>query len=109
MNAQKQKILKNRINYKSHKKYKSVVPDWLIDDWKKYQCPDCRKGDRSKCSANKKNMRAFREDEKGKIHYYCFMGCLMLELLEKATPEDVKKFIESQFNVDGHYEKLANP
>lgn len=99
---------KVKIDFKSHKKYNSIFADWIIDDWKKYQCDACRNGDRSKCNATREGAAAFREDHKGKMHYYCFMGCLMLYLIEEnVKPEEIKRFIESQFNRDGHYEKLA--
>jgi len=75
---------------------------WLTDHWRKYQCPECRNGDRSGCTANKENAKASREAD-GKTYYYCFVGCLMLQLDEDSRI----KFIESQFNTKGHYEKLA--
>jgi len=77
---------------------------WLLEHWRQYQCPECKNGDRSKCTANRKNAKASREEPDGKIHYYCFIGCLMLEL----DAESRKRFTETQFNVDGHYEKLRN-
>lgn len=83
---------------------RSIIPKIILDDWKSLQCEACKKNDRTKCSATKENARAVRTDHKGINHYYCFLGCLMLELNEKAR----RKFILSQFNVDGHYEKLQN-
>ena len=79
------------------------TPPNLLEHWKKYQCPDCRKGDRSKCEVSRTEARAFRQEPNGKTNYYCFVGCLMLDLDESAR----KKFIESQFNTEGHYETLA--
>jgi len=76
----------------------------LLEHWQNFQCPDCRKGDRSKCKATPENAKVFREDETGKVHYYCFLGCLMLEL----DAESRRKLIESQFDSDGHYEMLRN-
>lgn len=80
------------------------TPAWMIEHWKKYQCPDCQKGDRSKCETTAENARAIRIDEQGKPHYYCFVGCMMLDLDDEGR----KKFIESQFNDEGHYEQSRN-
>jgi len=78
-----------------------MTPKWLLDHWRQHQCPECRNGDRSRC-ANKENAKAFREEPDGKTHYYCFVGCLMLQLDEDSRI----RFIESQFNTEGHYEML---
>lgn len=83
---------------------KDKLSDVVLDMWKREQCPDCRAGNRSKCSATRETAKAYRIDEKGATHYYCFMGCLMLELDDAAR----KKIIESSFNVEGHYEQMAN-
>ena len=80
------------------------TPPEILEHWRSYQCPDCQKGNRSKCNADKENAKAIRIDETGKKHYYCFVGCLMLDLDE----EERKKFIESQFNTGGHYEQSRN-
>jgi hypothetical protein len=104
--GKKKRISKNRAIAKAKDRMEqSIIPKRILEDWKSLQCPDCRKGDRSKCRATRENARAFMEDKKGKMHYYCFVGCLMLELPEEAR----RKFIVSQFDTDGHYEKLANP
>lgn len=78
------------------------INDWLVDDWKSLQCKPCRDGSRHKCKCTKKNARAYRVDHKGKYHYYCFLGCLMLQLTQKERDS----FALRQYNVDGHYEKL---
>lgn len=83
---------------------KYTLSEKILEHWRKEQCPDCRAGNRTKCNATKENAKAYRIDEKGQIHYYCFMGCLMLELDDEGR----RKISESEFNVEGHYEKLAN-
>lgn len=72
----------------------------ILDHWKKEQCPSCRAG--KKCNVDRKHAKAVRIDEHGKPHYYCFVGCMMLDLDESER----KKFTESQFNEEGHYEQL---
>ena len=76
----------------------------ILEHWRSFQCPDCREGNRSKCSATKENAKAVRTEPNGKVHYYCFVGCLMLDLNDTQR----KKFIEAQFNAEGHYEQLSN-
>lgn len=76
----------------------------ILEHWKSFQCPNCQKGDRSKCETTEENAKAVRIDAQGKKHYYCFIGCLMLDL----NDEERIKFIESQFNEEGHYEQARN-
>ena len=83
---------------------KDRLDEKILEHWRKYQCDNCREGHREKCNTTEKNAKAFRIDENGKRHYYCFMGCLMLELDDESR----KKIIESQFNDKGHYEKSSN-
>jgi len=80
------------------------TPLWMLEHWRKYQCAECRSGDRTKCSATRKNARAIRVDESGKEHYYCFVGCMLLHL----TDAERLRFTEAQFNSEGHYEMLKN-
>ncbi|MEK6848929.1 MAG: hypothetical protein AABX65_04860 [Nanoarchaeota archaeon] len=80
----------------------------LIAHFKKHQCEACRNGDRTRCIATRENSNTYRIDEKGETHYYCWPGCLMVEIYEK-DPEQLIKLIEDQFNREGHYEKMANP
>ena len=82
----------------------NTLPEKILEHWRSFQCPDCREGHREKCSATKENAKAFRIEPNGKIHYYCFAGCLMLDLDEAGR----KELTESQFNVAGHYEQLRN-
>ena len=85
------------------------MPDWLVKQWQDEQCEACRNGDRSRCSATKHNAVGVRIEPDGTAHYYCFLGCMMLDLMENCDPSSLKDLIESQFNSKGHYEKLANP
>lgn len=80
------------------------LPEKVLEHWRSFQCPDCRSGDRSKCSATKETAKAVRIEPNGKIHYYCFAGCLMLDMNDKQR----KEFVEAQFNEEGHYEQLRN-
>ncbi len=85
-----------------------TIPQWMIDMWKKEQCDSCRRGDRKKCGTVE-NAVCYRQEPNGIRRYYCFVGCMMLDLIENGTEEDVRGLVESQFNVEGHYEKMLNP
>lgn len=78
----------------------------LMRSW---QCPSCRQGDYSKCVHTEKEMIArggpviFIEDaETGKRKYFCQMACVLLQL----KPSERKYVTESQFNSEGHYDRL---
>ncbi len=74
-----------------------MTPKWLLDHWHKNKCI-------KPCSANASNAKASIEEKPGSVRYYCCVGCMMLDLEDDGRRE----FIESQFNVKGHYSKLAN-
>lgn len=77
---------------------------WQEESWREEQCEPCRNGDRSKCACTEKDFKAFRQEPNGKMHYYCFLGCVMLEL----SREERMGFGLKQFNDEGHYEMLRN-
>lgn len=79
------------------------ISDKILEMWKEEQCDDCRNG--RSCSANKENAACYTVDEDGNEKYYCFIGCMLLQMDEESR----NKVIRSQFDVNGHYEKLRNP
>lgn len=67
-----------------------------------WQCDACRQGKRCKCT--RKDAKAFIEYPNKKRRYFCHMGCLLLHLPLKER----RSVIVRQFNVEGHYEKMAS-
>ena len=76
--------------------------DRMRADWEKYKCKEYKKG--GKCKCTEKNAMAFIENENGHRKYYCFLGCL----LSRLTDEQIEEYALKQFDIHGHYEKMAN-
>ena len=74
----------------------------IRDMLKQWQCTDCQSGNFSHCNHTFENGKAFMEKPDGTRQYFCNIGCLLLQL----DDEDMTHVIESQFNREGHYEKL---
>jgi hypothetical protein len=76
---------------------------------RQWQCPAAREGDYSKCTATEENAMAVIENtETGEKRYFCYIGCALLRVSEEEGDEAMTKVIESEFNVEGHYEKLRS-
>lgn len=75
---------------------------WLREFFRSRQCDDCKAGRLCKCT--RADAQAYLENlETGERKYFCYVGCAMLQL----DDEDFKHFSVSQFDNEGHYEKLA--
>ena len=70
---------------------------------RRQQCAPCRSG-KGKCSVTKENSNAYMERPDGSRTYYCWPGCILLQL----DDVNMTKLVEDQFNIEGHYEKLSN-
>ena len=84
------------------------LDNWILEMWRDNQCDACKNGDRSKCTATAENARCFMDEPDGTRHHYCFIGCLLVQIADEGGDEELRHVIESQFDREGHYEKMAS-
>lgn len=82
----------------------------IVKRLRREQCPGCRDGTaqcnhtREELMASGKAFAFIENTETGEVRYHCCIACALLKL----TPDERTHVIESQFNREGHYEKLQS-
>ena len=87
---------------KSKIKNESDAFTWIRSYFQSQRCDKCKRGE--PCGCTRKDAKAYLEAPDGTRRYFCYMGCLLLLL----DDENLKHAIESEFNSEGHYEKLQS-